>query len=224
MNKIITISREFGSGGRELGQRLAEYQNVAYFDRDLLEGIAKNSGYEVEDIKKFFHRSVDRNFPMRVGGTFHYARKFNDVNAKIMKEQKAFIRQIAEEGDCVIVGRNADVILKDYNPFRIFVYASDMDKKVARCKVNGTEGENYTEKELKKKIKETDRNRSDFHDIISDVPWGHRYGYNICINTDQVEIEEIVPVVAQMADLWFKLVEKREFEEAVAKDEAIKEK
>ena len=203
MNNIGTISREFGSGGRELGKRLAEYLDIYYFDREILARVAREANLDVDYVEEFFNKGIAKNFPITIGGTFSFAFGTQDDTARLFREQQEIIKKLAAQGDCVIVGRNADLILEDQNPFKIFVY-SDMESKMERCRERASEDENLTDKELKKKIIHMNKSRAEYHDIMSDIPWGDKSGYNLCINTDDVEIKEIVPYVGEIVKTWFR--------------------
>ena len=200
---IVTISREFGSGGRELGKRLAEYLDIYYFDREIVTQVAKNANMDVNYVEDFFNKGIAKNFPITIGGTFNFAFGTQNDTIKLFKEQQEIVKKLAGQGDCVVVGRNADVILEDEKPFKIFVYSS-LESKMDRCRNRAPEGEELTDKELRKKIKQMDKSRAEYHDIISDISWGDKSAYNLCINTDDIEIKEIIPYVGEMAKAWFR--------------------
>lgn len=104
--------------------------------------------------------------------------------------------------DCIIVGRNADVILREYQPFNIFVCA-DTSAKVKRCVERAPAGENLAEKELIRKMKQIDKNRAQTREIIGGSAWGQREAYHLTVNTTDWEIKELVPAVADFAARWF---------------------
>ena len=85
----------------------------------------------------------------------------------------------------------------------IFVY-SDMQSKINRCKMKAVEGEKLSEKELEKKIIQVDKNRKDFHNLISNLEWGNKNNYNLCINTSGLEIKDIIPSLAEYIEIWFR--------------------
>ena len=121
----------------------------------------------------------------------------------LLVEQKKVIEGIAALGkDCVIVGRNADVILCEYRPFNIFVCASK-EAKVKRCMERAPEGEKLTERELLRRMKKIDDVRSQTREIMSGSAWGQRDAYHITVNTTDWEIKELVPAVADFAARWF---------------------
>lgn len=104
---------------------------------------------------------------------------------------------MAEKSDCVIVGRCADYILQDNKPYRIFVYA-DLDSKVMRCRKKAADGERLTDQELKRQIASIDRNRAAYYRDYTGLQWGDKKNYNLCINTTDIVIKEIVPALVQL--------------------------
>ena len=198
---VITISREFGSGGRELGKRLADELGYTYYDREIVEEIAKKSELDENYVAYALDGGMFRNFPLHFGRTFSYSPTLMADETKLLAEQNKLLKELAAKGNCVIVGRAADVILRYYKPFNIFVYA-DMKSKVERCKIKGGEHEHLKEGELKRKIKKIDADRKRYHGLISDIPWGDKRGYHLCINTSDRDIKNIVPLVAAYYKQW----------------------
>ena len=199
MNKIITIGREFGSGGRELGKRLAEELGFAYYDWEIVTEIAKRTSLSEEYVKSIIEHRPILSFPIHTGKSF--TSLYYDIhtyhNTSVYQEQRKLLKEFAEKSDCVIVGRCADYILKEYNPYRIFVYA-DTDSKVARCRLNGAEHKHLTDKQLKKHIKKVDKHRSKYYTFYTGQKWGDKLHYDLCVNTTGIKIEDIVPHIAKM--------------------------
>lgn len=198
---VITVSREFGSGGRELGKRLADELGYAYYDREIVEEIAKKSELDEHYVEYALDGGMFRNFPVHFGRTFSYSPTLMANETKLLAEQNKLLKELAEKGNCVIVGRAADVILRDFNPFNLFVYA-DMESKVKRCRLKGYEHEHFTDKEMIRKIKRIDADRKRYHGVISDIPWGDRHGYHLCINTSGRDVKALVPFVVDYYKLW----------------------
>lgn len=202
MNRIVTISREFGSGGREVGKRLSDALKMAYYDEKIITEIAKETGLSEEYIKNISEKGI---YPT----AFNFGRSFTSfgnlqVNqTEILIKQQEILKKIAEKGNCIIVGRGSDVTLKDYNTMNIFVY-SDMKSKINRCKMKASSDENLSEKELEKKIIQIDKNRRNFHSLISNLEWGDKSNYNLCINTSGLEIKQIISPLAEYIDTWFR--------------------
>lgn len=201
--KIITISREFGSGGRELGKRLAKELGFDYYDSEIIAAVAKNSGMDAKYVENTLGNHGWQNQPITFRGTFASPNYMQSSKINLLLEQKKVIEGIAALGkDCVIVGRNADIILSEYQPFNIFVCA-DVDAKVKRCMERASEDETYTEKELIRKMKEIDKSRSQTREIMSSVPWGQRDAYHLTVNTSNWKIKDLVPAVADFVNRWF---------------------
>ena len=112
-----------------------------------------------------------------------------------MQKQTALIKELATKSDCVIVGRNADIILREQDPLRLFVHA-DMEARIARCRRREVSGEDFTDKEYEKKIRQVDKNRAKTHGILATYDWGDRRGYDLCINTTHVTVRDIIPALA----------------------------
>lgn len=200
---IITISREFGSGGRELGKRLADEMGYAYYDREIVTAIAEKNKLDEHYVEYALEGGALRNIPVHFGRTFSYSPTFMASETQLFSEQNQLIRELASKGNCVIVGRAADVILREYHPFNLFVYA-DMPSKIQRCQTRAEAGENLNERDMERKIKKIDADRRRYHGIISDVAWGDKQGYHLCINTTGQQIKLLIPTVAQYIRLWFR--------------------
>lgn len=200
--KIITVSREFGSGGREIGKRLSDILEMDYYDREILTLIAEKTAMDERYIESTINSGNIRSFPVTIGRTFSHMSGRNNA-ASLLAQQHKIIREIASEGgDLVIVGRNADVILKEFKPFKLFIYA-DMDDKIMRCHERGDSTENLSDRELEKQIRRIDRSRAESHALVSDSNWGDKSNYHLCINTSDMNIKEITPLIAEYAKQYF---------------------
>ncbi len=200
--RIITVSREFGSGGREIGKRLADELKFAYYDREIITQIAKNMKMDENYIDHILEKGVFSTIPLTFGTTFAFLPSDTSGAASIYAEQQKVIRELSERGDCIIVGRNADILLHDQSPFRIFVY-SDMPSKIARCKSRETDSEKMSDREIEKMIKQIDKARAGGHNIISDIAWGDKRGYDLCINTTDTEIKSLIKPLSDYALRFF---------------------
>lgn len=201
--KIITVGREFGSGGRELGKRLAEELGFAYYDDEILTAVAQKSGLAQSYVRSIVEQSSFQSYPITYGKTFFLSDLNSDNHWKIIQAQNEVLKELAEKSDCIFVGRCADVILDKMNPLKLFVYA-DMDSKLARCKANAPEGENLSDKELIKKIKETEKKRERYYRAFTERTWGDKENHHLCINTSGREIKDLVPAVAEFCRVWFR--------------------
>ena len=198
---IITISREFGSGGRELGKRLADALGYAYYDKEIVTAVAEQTQLDEHYVAYALEGGAFRNFPVHFGRTFSYSPTLMANEAKIFAEQNRILKEIASKGNCVIVGRAADVILREHRPFNLFVYA-DMPSKVQRCQERAPEEEHMSAREMERRIRKIDADRRKYHGLISDIPWGDKRGYHLCVNTTDREIKELIPQIAEYIRIW----------------------
>lgn len=200
---IITISREFGSGGRELGKRLADQLNCDYYDSEIISAVAQTSGMDAAYIENILNNHGWKNQAISFRGTLSSTAYVQNSKIALLLEQRKVIESIAEMGkDCVVVGRNADVILRDYRTFNIFVCASK-EAKIKRCMERASESEKLTEKELLRQMKQIDNVRSQTRELMSGFAWRQRETYHITVNMTGWNIKELVPAVADFAARWF---------------------
>lgn len=201
--KIITISREFGSGGRELGKRMAEKLGFDYYDSEIISAVAKQSGLDTHYVENTLDNHGWQDFTITFGGTIHSVEYLQASKIELLVEQRKVIESIAALGkDCVIIGRNADVILKEYHPFNLFVCA-DREAKLKRCRERAREEEHLTDRELLRKMKEIDRARARTRDFLSGTEWGQREAYHLIVNTGGWDIKTLSGAVADFAETWF---------------------
>ena len=201
--KIVTVSREFGSGGRELGKRLADELGFAYYDREIITAIAEQNQFHEGYVENVLDNGAFSSYPITFGRTFSAPVLLQQNATAILVAQQKILRELAAKGqDCVIVGRCADVILKEYQPLNIFVYA-DMASKVHRCQERANEGEKLTYKEMEKQIKRVDAGRARYRDLLTDGKWGRKEHYHLCINTTDQNIKALTRWVADYARYWF---------------------
>lgn len=181
-----------------MGRRLAEELHMEYYDRELLTEISKHTSLAEEYIQNVVERQPHSLMPITIGRSFAYGEDYvlKQVQA-VYRAQSEIIRDLAGKSDCVIIGRCADYILRDQNPFRIFVYA-DMESRVRRCMERRTDGETQTEKRMQKQIRTMDKNRARYYEFYTGLKWGDKFNYDLCINTSDTVIKEIVPAIAKM--------------------------
>ncbi len=203
MNQIITIGREFGSGGREIGKRLAEKLGYAYYDKEIMTEIANKTQLAEQYINQIVDHNPQFIFPITTARTLHHQyhapdylfKQYSDVYAA----QANVLRELAEKSPCVIVGRCADYILREKEPLRLFVYA-DMPAKIARCREKAEYHENLSEKDLIKKIKRIDKNRAKYYRYYTGNTWGKHTNYDICINTSSLKVEHVADILCHLIE------------------------
>lgn len=199
--RIITISREFGSGGRELGKRLAALLGYDYYDKEIILTIAKNKNLSETYVAALLENHGWKNIPLTFRSSFSAAAP--SMQTALLIEQKTVIEEIADAGkDCIIIGRSADTLLKRYHPFNIFVCA-DVEAKVARCMQRASESEGLTQREIQQKMRSIDKGRAKVRELIGGEAWGSRTAYHLTVNTTQWNIKDLTPAVKEFADRWF---------------------
>ncbi len=205
MNRIITIGREFGSGGREMGVRLANELGIDYYDKEIITGIVNHTDYTENYVKEIIEGNTRRIIPITIGRSLDIDVEYQIQQMQdIVKAQTEVIKEMAEKSECVIVGRCADYILEEENAkgniqlFKLFVHAS-MESRVKRCMERRTEGEmNMTEKDMEKQIRKVDRERANYYTNYTLRKWGAKENYDICFNTTNMEIKQMVPYIARL--------------------------
>ena len=198
MNRIITIGREFGSGGRELGRRLADALQFAYYDREIVTELARRTSLSEEYVQRIVEHRPTVAFPIHVGRSFYpMVNPMWEQGQAVYQEQHRLIKEMAAASNCVIVGRCADYILRDMRPFRIFVYA-DMASKMRRCRENGEDAKAMSDKELTQHINDINRGRAKYYEFYSGQEWGGRLNYDLCVNTTQLDLAEVVAAIAKL--------------------------
>ena len=191
---VITLGREFGSGGRELGRRLADHLQIAYYDKEILTEISKRTQLTEEYVHNVVEHHPYPLLPITIGRSLYPDMTFQ-IQQSVYIEQSNIIKEMAAASDCIIVGRCADYILRDIKPFRIFVYA-DMESRIRRCHDRAPEGEHLSDKEMKQMIQKVDKGRAKYYEFYTGEKWGDKSSYDLCINTSNVVIKDLVPHLA----------------------------
>lgn len=200
---IITISREFGSGGRELGKRLADHLGYDYYDRQIITSIAENKGLDADYIESALENHAWQNVVLTYRHSFSLSAP-STIQTDLLLEQKKVIEQIARLGnDCIIVGRNADILLKEYQPLSLYVCAS-MEAKIRRCMERAEDAEKYTSKQMEQTIKRIDKSRKTTRRILSGSEWGHPLSYDLTVNTTGKDLKSLSFAVADFAASYFR--------------------
>ncbi|MBO4983507.1 MAG: cytidylate kinase-like family protein [Clostridia bacterium] len=196
---IITVSRQFSSGGREIAKRLADALGYDYYDKEIISEIAKNKSLD----EKYVENTLGiKAIPLHFARSFTFAYA-STAKSELLVEEKRIIDEIASKGrNFIIVGRNADILLKDYKPLNIFVCA-DMESKIKRCLEKSTEDKKPSVKEIEKQINKIDKGRASTRSIISETKWGECTNYHMTINTTGWQIKELVPIVVKLSELYF---------------------
>ena len=189
--RIITISREFGSGGRFIGEEVAKKLGIAYYDKNIIGQIAEKSGLSPEYIQENAELSPKK-------GLFAYAFSGRDITGKSVEDmmyevQRNIILELAEKEPCVIIGRNADYILKDRDDvLNVFIHG-DMLEKIKRI----TGLYNVKEKEAVKMMADTDKRRRTNYNFYTDQNWGKASNYTLCLNSSQLGYDRCEMIIME---------------------------
>ena len=196
MKTIVTIGRQYGSGGKEIGRRLAEELGVPFYDEKLVEAVAEATNA---------HPDVVKNADEKATNSFLYSlvasgglRGINDavryempINDKVFISQSKYIKEVAKEGGCVIVGRCADYVLDgNENLLRVFLY-SDMESKKKRI----MRLYSLNEKQAKDAIVKTEKTRKTYYNYYTDRSWGEMSSYDLCLNVGKIGIDETIEII-----------------------------
>ena len=189
--RIITISREFGSGGSFIGEEVAKKLGIAYYDKNIIGQIAEKSGLSPEYIQENAELSPKK-------GLFAYAFSGRDITGKSVEDmvyeaQRNIILELAEKEPCVIIGRNADYILKDRDDvLNVFIHG-DMPEKIKRI----TGLYNVKEKEAVKMMTDTDKRRRTNYNFYTDQNWGKASNYTLCLNSSQLGYDRCEMIIME---------------------------
>lgn len=200
---VINIGRQFGSGGRIIGEKLSTLMDIPFFDKELILIASQESGLGKEFFENFDEKSSHSIF----GGLFGLRGAFSDEmvpnnflnNETLFKIQSDVIRNLAEKQSCIFVGRCADYVLKDHpHCLNLFVCA-DIDDRIKRI----AEKEHLTENKAKELIEKTDKKRASYYNYYSNKVWGAASSYHLCINSSFLGIDESVDFIKEFAEKRF---------------------
>ena len=204
--RIITISRQFGSGGREIGKRLSDCLGWDYYDKEIIEKLAEEHDMEPDHLRHVLSNHGWHNVQLTYRNRFAQVGFDHSIRTSLLVRQREVIREIAElDNDCIIVGRDADVILQDYHPFRIYVCA-DLSSRLARClsyEEKKPEADRLTEKEILKNIRRIDKNRTRTREILTGKSRGDSSMFDLTVNAAGWDLKALSEAAADFATRWF---------------------
>lgn len=202
LNMIITIGRQYGSGGREIGEKLAKRMNVPYYDKELLTEAARESGLSEELFLQSDEKPTNSLlYALAMGNS--YANR-PPLNHTIFMAQFETIKKIAQNGPCVIVGRCADYSLRHMkNMVSVFVHAS-MEYRMERA-INQY---HVPEKQVKGVLARTDKQRASYYNFYTDQNWSDVRNYDLALDSSKIGVEGAVDVILEYAAIKQKLLAK----------------
>lgn len=186
--KIITIAREYGSGGRLIAQKVAEKLGIVYYDNEVIDLAAKEMGFDVDVIRKVSEEKSSGFMYSLSSSAFTLP-----LNDQVYTMQSRIIRHLASYDPCIIVSGCADYILEDYdNVLKIFIHAP-LESRMRRVK------EDYHERheDYKKYVMKKDKTRSNYYNYYTTKKWGHLKNFDLTINSD-LGIDEVVNIIARL--------------------------
>jgi cytidylate kinase len=204
-NYVITIGRQLGSGGRDIGHKLAAQLNLLFFDKELIRIAAQESGIK-EDI---FEEADEKKTHSLFGGLLDLRGFVTDEvysnyylsNETLFKIQSEVIRRLASEKSCLIVGRCADYVLKDHpRCLKVFICA-DMSDRIRRV----VTVQNISEEKAEEFIQKMDKKRADYYSYFSGKVWGAAQSYDLCVNSSLLGIDDTVSFIRRFAEKRFLL-------------------
>ena len=190
--RIITISREFGSGGRFIGEQLAKELGIAYYDKEIIAEAATETGLAKEVVEEKGEYSPMKNM-------FGYGFIGRNLNGQSMEDildsvQRNIIIEASEKGPCVIIGRNADFILKDRDDvLNVFITGNENELKERICRLY-----EKTEKEAEKLMKDIDKKRSIHYKFYTEQTWGMASNYTITLNSSELGYEKCISLLKEL--------------------------
>ena len=218
--RIITVSRQFGSGGRELGKRLSDVLGWDYYDKEIIEVLAEDQGMDQEQVRELLSHHGWNNVQLTFQNSFVNLGFDHGMRTQLLLRQSEIIRNIAEVGnDCIIVGRDADVILQENHPFRVYVCA-DLHSRLERCMAyerKKPRASRLTEKEILRNIRRIDKNRSLTREVLTGKRHSDSSMFDLTVNATDWEIKPMTAAVADFALRWF---EEQDRKAAAAEEEA----
>ena len=192
--RIITVSREFGSGGRFIGEEVAKKLGIAYYDKNIINQIAEKSGLSPEYIQENSELSPKK-------GLFAYALAGRDITGKSVEDmvyeaQRKVILELAAKEPCVIIGRNADYILKDRDDvLNVFIHG-DMPEKIERI----TRLYKVEEQEAVRMIEDTDKRRRTNYNFYTDQSWGKASNYTLSLNSSELGYDRCEKIIIECVE------------------------
>lgn len=197
--KIITISREYGSGGRIIGQAMAKQLQYEFYDRSIILDIAKDLNLSEKEV----YDLTEENKATFLQLPFENYTGMDRHSVDVLRAQRQVLLQIAEQGkDCIIIGRSADAILRDDDPLKLFVYA-DTDTRIKNIRNVEPKYAGKTDKQIYRDMKRIDSVRASYYELVSGDKWGRKENYDLCINTSGKDPEALAGSIAEFAKAWF---------------------
>lgn len=196
MSKIILIDRQYGSGGREVGKKIADRLEIPFYDGQMLFIAAEKFGLNPGVMEEYDEKNVKSMIYMiAMSSNYHSSNNNMTVPQNIYNAMAETIIKLADEGPCVIMGRCADYILRDKVDYiSAFIHASDMKQREKRAR----EVDKISIKDISTYIKKRDRQRRDYYNFYTDGRWGVTENYDICLNTSVITYDKCAEIICSL--------------------------
>ncbi len=196
MNKIITISREYGAGGHSIGQKVAEELGIPFYDRDILRQTAREGGFDLDLVKKE-EEDISTTDSFLKGICSVSSQYFHDTQDAIHDVQKAILLRFAQDGPCVILGRCADVIFKQagIDTLNVFIHADEVHRAVRVGEMIGSANATEIQKLMVKK----DNSRHNFYHRYTGKKWGESHNYHLTLDSGVLGYELCIKLIVDAA-------------------------
>ncbi len=201
-NKIVTITRQYGSGGHDIGKALASKLEIPFYDKELISLAAKESGVCPEVFERVDEKATNSLLYSMSLGLYNYGNGFSNmgdlpINDKLYILQHKIIKELADKGTFVVVGRCADYVLRDNpNLVKVYIYA-DLDVRVKRS----IEKQKIDPARAKQAVIKADKNRANYYSFYSGKKWGLAENYDLCINSTNLTTEQAVDIIINYIDI-----------------------
>ena len=202
---VITIGREFGSGGKYIGEKLAEELGMQLYDKEILNKVSEESGIDLkvlEEVDEKQEQSFWYTFARSMYSSADSILMMDEIpsNEKLFIEQAKVIEELSEKENCIIIGRCSNLILKNRpDVLNVFVYSSDIDFKINRK----MKYDNFSDKnEASKAIQRIDNERAAYYNYFSPtIKWGDKEGYDLMIDTSKYGVEAAIKIIKEYANI-----------------------
>lgn len=199
--RIITISREFGSGGRTIGKMVAEKMGISFYDKDLIKLVAQKSGFSLDFVEEVDEEITNSFlFNLATSGLYNnsgFTRTDLPIQDNVFLMQNTIINELADKESCVIIGRSADYILRHRQDcLHVFIHSNMADKK---DRVINQYGLQLPDKNLEKEIQKKDKARANHYRRYTDQIWGLSRNYHLTLDSGQFGLEQCADIIVQLA-------------------------
>lgn len=199
---IITIGRQYGSGGREIGEKLAQKLNIPCYDKLIMDEISSKSNVSVDLVEKI-EENQKETMRFMVFNTYYGSGIFapeHSIATRVHTARVNTIKELAEKGSCVMIGRGADYILKDEPHILNFYITASQEARIRRVQKR----QGISEKEALKMMSDTDKNRAKFYNGNTDKKWGEAANYSLCVDSSVLGIDETVEALYRYVNAYIR--------------------